>query len=36
MKFFIGFICGILVAEIGVMRIAQALQEFVDYVKSFV
>lgn len=36
MKFFVGFICGILVAEIGVHRIAQALQDFVNYVKSFV
>jgi len=36
MRFFLGFIAGIIIAEIGMMRIAQALQQFVDYVKSFV
>jgi len=36
MRFFLGFITGIIIAEIGMMRIAQALQQFVDYVKSFV
>jgi hypothetical protein len=36
MRFLFGFIVGILVSEIGVHRIAQALQQFVDHVKSFV
>ena len=36
MRFFFGFIVGIIVSEIGMMRIAQTLQQFVDYVKSFV
>ena len=35
MKFLIGFIVGILVADVGVMRIAQALQSVVDFIKSF-
>ena len=36
MRFLIGVVVGILLAEIGPMRIALALQNFVDYIKSFV
>ena len=36
MKFLIGVIVGILVADIGVMRIAQALQQVVDFIKTLV
>lgn len=36
MRFFIGIVVGIIIGEIGMYRIAEALQKFVDAVKSFV
>jgi hypothetical protein len=36
MRFFIGVIVGIVIGEIGMYRIAESLQKFVDTVKSFV
>lgn len=36
MRFFLGVIVGIIIGEIGMYRIAQALQSFIDAVKSFV
>jgi len=36
MRFFAGIIVGIIIGEIGMYRIAEALQKFIDTVKSFV
>jgi len=36
MRFFVGIIVGIIIGEIGMYRIAEAIQKFIDTVKSFV
>lgn len=36
MRILIGIVIGIIIAEVGVVRIAQALQHVVDMIKSFV
>jgi hypothetical protein len=36
MKFFTGIIVGILIGEVGLVRIAQALQTVVDTLKTLV
>jgi len=36
MRFLIGVVVGILIGEVGLMRIAEALQNVVDMIKSLV
>ena len=36
MRFLVGIIVGILIGEVGLVRIAQALQSVVDMIKSLV
>ena len=36
MRFLIGVVVGIMLGEYGPMRIVQSLQDFIDFIKSFV